>query len=252
MLRQEQHIIDLSFPLTLEICLMEITFWKGNVILDKDKEPNIWAKYFPQTRYVSCSWQLIDQGPLKILSMTHPFLWWMSFYQWNNLLSIDCSFFLQLFVEKENDLHPHFFEKCYSIGFVIKNQSFLRLSFWIYSNYWILIKIKCKCIICVFNNQLLHYHSQNKNSNIKKFFHVAFQLFLWTCNFFKFPFIVSSLSFSRLLFVYVWTLGFSSNLYSRTTSFIHISISSFYRLLYSHLQNIAPLAIFTRLCPKIM
>jgi hypothetical protein len=153
-------------------------------------------------------------------------------------------------VEKENDLHPHFFEKCYSIGFVIKNQSFLRLSFWIYSNYWILIKIKCKCIICVFNNQLLHYHSQNKNSNIKKFFHVAFQLFLWTCNFFKFPFIVFSLSFSRLLFVYIWTLGFSCNLYSRTTSFIHISISSLLSLIIFSFAKYCSIGNFHEIIPK--
>jgi hypothetical protein len=39
--RQEEHIIDLSSPLTLAICLVQIAFWKGSLILDKNEELNV-------------------------------------------------------------------------------------------------------------------------------------------------------------------------------------------------------------------
>jgi hypothetical protein len=38
--RLEEHIIDLSSPLTLAICLVKIASWKGNLSLDKDEELN--------------------------------------------------------------------------------------------------------------------------------------------------------------------------------------------------------------------
>jgi hypothetical protein len=38
---QEEHIIHLSFPLTLAICLVKAAFWKGSLILDKNKELNV-------------------------------------------------------------------------------------------------------------------------------------------------------------------------------------------------------------------
>jgi hypothetical protein len=38
---QEEHMIDLSSPLTLAICLVKTAFWKGNLILDKDEKLNI-------------------------------------------------------------------------------------------------------------------------------------------------------------------------------------------------------------------
>jgi hypothetical protein len=37
----EEHIIDLSFPLTLAICLVKTAFQKGSLILDKDKKLNV-------------------------------------------------------------------------------------------------------------------------------------------------------------------------------------------------------------------
>jgi hypothetical protein len=50
LLRDEEHIIDLSFPLTLAICLMKIALWKGSLILDKNRELNVLATYSPQTK----------------------------------------------------------------------------------------------------------------------------------------------------------------------------------------------------------
>jgi hypothetical protein len=78
-----------------------------------------------------------------------------------------------------------FFKRNYSIGFVIRNQSFFCLSFWIYLNDWIMIT-KCHTLFVCSPNEL-HYHSHNKNSNIKKFFHVASSVFL-SMHFFQFSF----------------------------------------------------------------
>jgi hypothetical protein len=71
-------------------------------------------------------------------------------------------------VEQDNDPHPHVFWIFLFHWFCNKKSILSSLEFLNLSNYWILIKIYMQCIICVFNNQLLHYHSQNKNSNINK------------------------------------------------------------------------------------
>jgi hypothetical protein len=39
--RQDEHVIDLSSPLSLVICLVKIAFWKGSLILDKNGELSI-------------------------------------------------------------------------------------------------------------------------------------------------------------------------------------------------------------------
>jgi len=83
-------------------------------------------------------------------------------------------------------------------------------------------------------DQLLYYHLHNKSPNIKMLFHEFLDSFL-TCNFVKFIFINSSISFYGFLLILVCTLGFFSNLSSIITSFMHISIVSFYRLFYFHI-----------------
>ncbi len=66
-----------------------------------------------------------------------------------------------------------FFKRKYSIGFVIRKQSFPCLSFWIYSNYQILI-IKYTVHLCVYQiNFCIVIYLHNKNSNIKRLCHVV-------------------------------------------------------------------------------
>jgi hypothetical protein len=47
-------------------------------------------------------------------------------------------------------MHPHVFKESYSIGFVIRNQSFRHLNSWIYSNYQILTTKYVTHYLCVY------------------------------------------------------------------------------------------------------
>ncbi len=142
-----------------------------------------------------------------------------------------CSFLWWLFLFNPFQQIVHFFHWwSYSIGFVIKNQSFPHLNSWIYSNYWILITKHTMHYLCV--NQInFCIVIDTKKTPTYRCFTMWFLNFLWACNFFKLSFIIFSLQFSRFLLVSIWTLEFSSDLSSKITSFIHIPIVSLFPLI---------------------
>jgi hypothetical protein len=51
---QEEHIVNLSFKLSLVISIVKITFWKGNLILDTNEKLNISTTCLPQIELVNC------------------------------------------------------------------------------------------------------------------------------------------------------------------------------------------------------
>jgi hypothetical protein len=63
---------------------------------------------------------------------------------------------------------------------------------------------------------------------MKKFYHVVSKYFYEHAIFSSFPSLFLHCHFFGFLLVYVWTLGFSSDLFSKITSFIHISIVSLF------------------------
>jgi hypothetical protein len=109
-----------------------------------------------------------------------------------------------------------------------------------------------QCIICVFNNQILHYHSQNKNSNIKKFFHVASNFSFEHAIFSSFPSLFFHCHFLNYYLFLFEHLDFPLTCFLKLHHSYIFQLVHCYHLSYSHMQNIVPLAIFTRLCPKIM
>ncbi len=66
-----------------------------------------------------------------------------------------------------------FLKQSYSIGFVIRNQSFLHSSSWIFFNYWIFVIEYTMCYLCVYQINFCIVIYTIKNSNIKKFYHVV-------------------------------------------------------------------------------
>ncbi len=120
-----------------------------------------------------------------------------------------------------------FLKRNYSIGFVIRNQSFLHLSSWIYSNYWILITKYTMHYLCVYQINFCIVIYTIKTPTLRTFA-IWFQNLLFSMQFFQVLLHIFSLPFFGFLLVFVWTIGFASNPSSKTTSFIHISIVSLF------------------------
>jgi len=121
-------------------------------------------------------------------------------------------FFKHLCNKKMIYIHM-FLKQSYSIGFVIRNESFPHLSSWIYSNYWLCLTKYTTHYLCVYQINFYIVIYMIKNSKIKK-------LYL----------LVSKFSFEHAIFSNFPSLFF-------TAFFLDSYLFFFWTLLHTHLEN---------------
>jgi hypothetical protein len=164
--------------------------------------------------------------------------------------SVDYSFFFKPFCNKRMICIFVFFKRSYSTSFAIRNWSFPRMSFWIYSNYWILITMYATHYLCVLQINFYIIIHTIKKFNIKRFFHVA-------SNFsFAHAIFSSFLSFflhCHFLDYYLFMFGHLGFLHICLLELHHSYIFQYFIVTTYHIficQKLFHwLAVFTRLCP---
>jgi len=121
-----------------------------------------------------------------------------------------------------------FLKQSYSIGFVIRNESFPHLSSWIYSNYWLCLTKYTTHYLCVYQINFYIVIYMIKNSKIKKLYLLVSKFSFEHAIFSNFP----SLFFTA--FFWIPICFFFEHYFIpilKTTSFTHISIVSLFPLI---------------------